>query len=132
MLNYCVELDKVFCDTSRQVKATVPEVADGPLHSIHPGDFVVIKDFKRKHWRQKRWQGPYQVLLVIHTAVKVGEKVPWIHGTHCQKVPEPLTGEPFPTQPENPGIQSNYFGPVQWLIFQPSTIATGPRIKDCV
>jgi len=28
MLNYCVELGKVFCDISRQVKAAVPEVAE--------------------------------------------------------------------------------------------------------
>ncbi|KAG1926788.1 hypothetical protein F2P79_024649 [Pimephales promelas] len=89
------------------VKAAVPEVADGPLHSIRPGDFVVIKDFRRKHWRQKRWQGPYQVLLVTHTAVKVAETVPWIHGTHCRKVPEPLTGEPSRTKSESSRIQSN-------------------------
>ncbi|XP_077104233.1 uncharacterized protein LOC143757172 [Siphateles boraxobius] len=79
-----------------KVKAAVPEVADGPLHSIRPGDFVVIKDFRRKHWKQKRWQGPYQVLLVTHTAVKVAEKVPWIHGTHCRKVPAPAVAATVP------------------------------------
>ncbi|KAG1933982.1 transmembrane protein 161B [Pimephales promelas] len=87
MLNYCVELDKVFSDISRQVKAAAPVPAETALHSIRPGDFVLIKDLRRKHWKAKRWQGPFQVLLTTHTAVKVGERALWIHGTHCRKVP---------------------------------------------
>ncbi|KAG1946474.1 hypothetical protein F2P79_013370, partial [Pimephales promelas] len=90
---------KLLCVKKRcccKKKAAVPEVADGPLHSIRPGDFVVIKDFRRKHWRQKRWQGPYQVLLVTHTAVKVAEKVPWIHGTHCRKSAGAINGRAIP------------------------------------
>ena len=83
MLQYCVELDKVFCDISKQVQAAAPEPAETALHSIRPGDFVLIKDLRRKHWKTKRWQGPFQVLLTTHTAVKVEERAPWIHGTHC-------------------------------------------------
>lgn len=49
MLQYCVELDKVFCDISKQVQAAAPEPAETALHNIRPGDFVLIKDLRRKH-----------------------------------------------------------------------------------
>ncbi|KAK1805154.1 hypothetical protein P4O66_019507, partial [Electrophorus voltai] len=46
-----------------QVKAVLPEVTDKPLHTHQPGDWVLIKDFRRKRWSQPRWRGPFQVLL---------------------------------------------------------------------
>ncbi|TWW59956.1 hypothetical protein D4764_05G0000460 [Takifugu flavidus] len=51
------------------------------------GHYVVIKDFRRTRWNQKRWQGPLQILLVTQTAVKVAERATWIHASHCKKVP---------------------------------------------
>ncbi|XP_027142002.1 protein NYNRIN-like [Larimichthys crocea] len=74
---------------SQQVKAALPQQATGPLHSIQPGDWVVIKNLRRKHWRSERWQGPFQVLLTTHTAVKVAERATWIHAHHCKRVPNP-------------------------------------------
>ncbi|XP_056900277.1 protein NYNRIN-like [Takifugu flavidus] len=57
-----------------RVKAALPSPADQQLHPLHPGDYVVIKDFRRTRWNQKRWQGPFQILLVTQTAVKVARE----------------------------------------------------------
>ncbi|KAK5916341.1 hypothetical protein CgunFtcFv8_011334 [Champsocephalus gunnari] len=72
MLSYCVNLSST--------------LATGPLHRLHPGDFVLIKDFRSKNWKSNRWQGPYQVLLVTQTAVKVAERATWVHASHCKVV----------------------------------------------
>ncbi|KAI3366925.1 hypothetical protein L3Q82_009570 [Scortum barcoo] len=60
-----------------------------PCTPCNPGDFVVVKDFRRKHWQAKRWHGPFQILLTTHTAVKVAERATWIHASHCKRVPAP-------------------------------------------
>ncbi|XP_051947983.1 uncharacterized protein LOC127619214 [Xyrauchen texanus] len=70
-----------------QVKAAQRKVAETFLHKIRPGDFVVIRDLRRKSWKAKRWLGPFQVLLMTHTAVKVAERAMWVHANHCRKVP---------------------------------------------
>ncbi len=70
-----------------QVKFAQGKVDETPLHDIKPGDFVVVRDLRRKSWKAKRWLGPLQVLLTTHTAVKVVERATWIHASHCRKVP---------------------------------------------
>ncbi len=42
-----------------QVKAAQGKVAETPLHDIKPGDFVVVRDLRRKSWKAKRWLGPF-------------------------------------------------------------------------
>nr|XP_043874560.1 protein NYNRIN-like [Solea senegalensis] len=93
-LTYCTNLSKQLSDVKKQVIAALPVPASGPLHQLEPGDFVVIKDFRRKSWRNRRWQGPFQILLTTHTAVKVAERATWIHASHCRKVPAPPAGAP--------------------------------------
>ncbi len=82
MLSYCKEMSSLLSNVSVQVKVAVT-----PLHDIKPGDFVVVRDLRRKSWKAKRWLGPFQVLLTTHTAVKVAERAMWIHASHCRKVP---------------------------------------------
>ncbi|XP_044065624.1 uncharacterized protein LOC122882379 isoform X3 [Siniperca chuatsi] len=72
-----------------QVKEAIPKAAERKLHDLEPGDWIVVKDFRRKNWRARRWNGPYQILLTTETAVKVAERATWIHATHCKRVPEP-------------------------------------------
>ncbi|XP_061776298.1 uncharacterized protein LOC133568410 isoform X2 [Nerophis ophidion] len=60
------------------------------LYTIVPGDFVLIKNFRRKSWKQRRWLGPFQVLLVTHTAVKVEERPTWVHASHCKAISGPV------------------------------------------
>ncbi|KAK1805301.1 hypothetical protein P4O66_019642, partial [Electrophorus voltai] len=43
-----------------QVKENLPAEADGPLHDLKPGDWVVIKDLRRSWWNKPRWLGPAQ------------------------------------------------------------------------
>ncbi len=71
MLSYCKEMSSLLSNVCVQVKAAQGKVAETPLHDIKPGDFVVVRDLRRKSWKAKRWLGPFQVLLTTHTAVKV-------------------------------------------------------------
>ncbi|XP_034781882.2 uncharacterized protein LOC117973465 [Acipenser ruthenus] len=78
------------------VKAALPEPKEGALHKLLPGDWVIIKDLRRKHWHQQRWTGPFQVLLTTQTAVKVAERSTWVHASHCRKVPYSPKGDVSP------------------------------------
>ncbi|XP_032367401.1 uncharacterized protein LOC116686492 [Etheostoma spectabile] len=57
-----------YTDSRIQVSAALPHPARGLLHTLQPGDFVVIRNFRRENWQSKRWQGPFQVLLVTHSS----------------------------------------------------------------
>ncbi|XP_071326407.1 retrovirus-related Pol polyprotein [Trachinotus anak] len=72
-----------------EVKAALPRPAETKLHDLNVGDYIVVKDFRRKNWKARRWNGPFQVLLVTETAVKVAERATWIHASHCRRVPDP-------------------------------------------
>ncbi|KAL0149322.1 hypothetical protein M9458_055360, partial [Cirrhinus mrigala] len=95
MLSYCKEMSSLLSNICVQVKAAQQKVAEKPCRetlkpcreTLKPGDFVVIRDFRRKSWRAKRWLGPFQVLLTTHTAVKVAERATWVHASHCRRVP---------------------------------------------
>ncbi|XP_041428459.1 uncharacterized protein K02A2.6-like isoform X2 [Xenopus laevis] len=61
-----------------------PESITG-LHSIQPGDWVVITKYQRQGL-EARYTRPYQVLLTTSTSLKVEERDGWIHASHCKKL----------------------------------------------
>ncbi|KAK2843945.1 hypothetical protein Q5P01_010604 [Channa striata] len=89
MLQYCKSLSTAVSQISQQVKAALPSPAETTLHPFKPGDWVIVRELRPKHWKSRKWNGSFQVLLTTHTAVKVAERATWIHATHCKKVPEP-------------------------------------------
>ncbi len=64
MLNYCKEMSCLLSNISVQVKAAQGKVAERFLHEVRPGDFVVIRDHRRKSWKSKRWLGPFQCFCI--------------------------------------------------------------------
>ncbi|XP_025058031.1 uncharacterized protein LOC112550023 [Alligator sinensis] len=55
---------------------------DTPIHNFKPGDQVLEQKWK-KNPLAERWEGPYQVLLTTHTAVRLKNNDKW---THCLRV----------------------------------------------
>ncbi|KAM4702033.1 uncharacterized protein O3C94_002961 [Discoglossus pictus] len=64
------------------------EVITG-THQLLPGDWVLVKKFVRKTPLEPRYEGPFQVLLITATSVKLEGKATWVHASHCKKVPSP-------------------------------------------
>lgn len=65
MLQYCKRTSAILSQISQQVKVAFPDPASGPLHNFKPGDWVLVCEFRWKHWKFKRWQGPFQVIIII-------------------------------------------------------------------
>ncbi|XP_029968045.1 uncharacterized protein LOC115403325 [Salarias fasciatus] len=99
----CEQGHKTLFQIRQTVKEALPRPAEGPLHRLNPGDWILVKDFRRKHWKARRWLGPFQVLLVTHTAVKVAERATWIHASHCKllTVPPPAPTADLPATGQN-------------------------------
>ncbi|RMB88436.1 hypothetical protein DUI87_34696 [Hirundo rustica rustica] len=73
-------------------KGYLPQTSplDANVHNINPGDWVLIKTWTNTPLTPK-FEGPYQVLLTTHTAVRTKEKG-WTHITRV-KGPVPPPGE---------------------------------------
>lgn len=85
---YLRELIAALSSVSQQVASALPQSFQD-THPVEPGSWVLIKDFRRKHWNQERWRGPYQVLLSTPTAVRIAERDTWVHLSHCRVVKDP-------------------------------------------
>ena len=94
MIKYCLALNNVLKSIYPRVKAALPDPKEGQLHDLEPGDWVVVKDLRRQYWYQPRWLGPFQVLLITPTAIKVAERDTWIHASHCRRFDRHPTASP--------------------------------------
>ena len=53
------------------------------------GFWYLRLEFCQEHWKEKQWNGPFQVLLNTYTAIKIIEQATWIPHGYCKKVPDP-------------------------------------------
>lgn len=84
MLNYCIQFSNAVGEAERQVKEAWGITTEGG-HDVVPGQRVMVNKYVTDTLGPK-WEGPYQVLLITRSAVKVQGKSRWIHVTHCKVV----------------------------------------------
>ena len=87
LMNYCIRLSETLQLTSNQVKEAWVEPPEGG-HSLVPGQWVMIHKPQRIPLEAK-YEGPYQILLVTPSAIRVANKTKWIHASHCKLVDAP-------------------------------------------
>ena len=79
----CVQsLGATLCAIHKYASSQLLFPADIPLHYISPGDWILLKTWKNQHPEdqlQPKWHGPYEILLVTHSSVKLKGVKPWIH-----------------------------------------------------
>ncbi|KAM4630703.1 uncharacterized protein ACJ7VT_000355 [Polymixia lowei] len=76
-----------------QVMAAHSPPADGGGHNIQLGDYVYVKQDRKKNTLQPKWTGPFQVVLTTQTAVKCEDRPTWIPASDCVKL-TPTPGRP--------------------------------------
>lgn len=59
MLTYCANLSSTLTSIRKQVADALPAPAQRQLHDLKPGDFIIVKDFRRKSWKSRRWLHPF-------------------------------------------------------------------------
>lgn len=61
-------------------------------HPFKIGDSVLVRRYQTKTL-EPRWKGPYTVLLMTPTTLKVDRVAVWIHGSNVNAVPSPERGK---------------------------------------
>uniref|UniRef100_A0A673AQG3 Uncharacterized protein n=1 Tax=Sphaeramia orbicularis TaxID=375764 RepID=A0A673AQG3_9TELE len=74
MLSYCKKLSSELSQVQVLVRSALPVPAEGPLHSLQPGDWILVRDFRQKHWKQRRRRGPFQVNFSRDTNTSMVQK----------------------------------------------------------
>ncbi|XP_072002232.1 protein NYNRIN-like [Engystomops pustulosus] len=87
VVKFVVRLSKELSNTHSAVSASIPESTGDTVHDFQPGDKVYVKKHIRKNCLDPRFDGPYTVILVTPTAVKLEGKTTWTHASHCRRDP---------------------------------------------
>lgn len=83
LVDYCDKLTHaVQCASQRVSDAWVQ--SEGGGHSLVPGEWGLVRK-PQKQPLGKKWEGPYQMLLITTAAVKVPGKKSWMHASHCKR-----------------------------------------------
>ena len=91
LMNYCIQFSETLQETSNQVIEAWAEPPEGG-HSLVPDQWIMIHKPQRLALEAK-YEGPYQILLVTPSAVRVAKKSKWIHASHCKLVDAPTWRE---------------------------------------
>ncbi|CAM5139693.1 unnamed protein product [Eretmochelys imbricata] len=91
----------------RYTKDSQPLPLDTPVHSLQPGDSVLVRIWKDEPLQEK-WKGPYTVLLISHTAAKIEGHKNWIHHSLLKAVPAPSSAEQWTVQPADSSSSDDF------------------------
>ncbi|KAI4805707.1 hypothetical protein KUCAC02_010306 [Chaenocephalus aceratus] len=80
-------------DSGDKVKSALPKPAEAFLHSLRPGDWVLIKDIRWNHWKQRRFAGPFQVLLTTPATALILEPYDNVTCVHTSKLGHAKRGQ---------------------------------------
>lgn len=87
VIKYLVTLGKIILEINKGVVVNRSPSLDSPAHPFQPGNWVYVKSWNSEPLTEK-WKGPFQVLLIMYTTVKVEGKGPWIHYSWFKKAPQ--------------------------------------------
>jgi len=87
LTSYIISLQKQLQKVEELVLGTRARGLNGPVHNIEHGDYLYMRSLLDSPLEPK-WEGPFQVLLTSHRAVKIKEQTSWIHHTRVKKAPQ--------------------------------------------
>ncbi|KAM4049217.1 uncharacterized protein ACNLHF_007333 [Anomaloglossus baeobatrachus] len=90
VVQFVIELSRELTKTHAAVFSSLPDPdTDLATHTLKPGEWVVVKKHVRKNCLEPRYEGPFQIILVTPTSVKLEGRTTWIHASHCRRVDPP-------------------------------------------
>lgn len=105
MIDYVVQLATVFSDTFHRVKAEQSDPEERfETHGLRVGEWVFVKNQTPKTALSPRWKGPFQIILVTPTAVKLSNYKYWVHGSYCKRAAAPTPSSDWVRTPVRPVV----------------------------